>query len=76
MPLENYERVRAGGKTFLLRVMGENDGMLWGIEVNREGDEVIPRGADERLHLIDLLAITKRIPMTMNPHYGELEEVR
>lgn len=48
---------------------------LSGVEVNREGEEVAPRGVDERRHIIGLDVITKRTQLVMNNHYGILEEV-
>lgn len=72
-----YERVtfcpEAGKrKTVLLRrptVAGE---LLTGIEVNDQGDEVAPRGVDERRHVISLDLVCKRVPMEMDNHFGEL----
>ncbi|MFA5377928.1 MAG: hypothetical protein WC455_19415 [Dehalococcoidia bacterium] len=65
------------GKTVILRepksitVQGKPG---WsGIEVNKEGDDIIPRGATERLHMIQETAIINAIPMAMNNKYGELE---
>jgi hypothetical protein len=45
-----------------------------GIEINREGDEIVPRGATERLHMIQESAIVSATRMRMNNKYGELEE--
>lgn len=47
-----------------------------GIEVNKEGDEVVPKNADEKYHIIDKEAIKKMTPMKMNNTYAELEEVK
>jgi hypothetical protein len=69
-----YERVTAQGVTVLLRVTGENERFLTGIEVRSDGDEVRPRGADERLRLIEKSQITRRTSLRMNRLYGQLEE--
>lgn len=81
-----YERVtyRQDGRTrtiYLHRptVGGHADGLLGefltGIEVNIQGDEVAPRGVDERRHIISLELVTKRIPMVMDNIFGELTEL-
>jgi hypothetical protein len=48
-------------------------GTLSGIEVNREAQEVAPRGVDERRHIISLELISKRTPLKQNLTYGLLE---
>jgi hypothetical protein len=58
----------------LLEVTSESDKWLTGYEVNREGERIEPKGADERLHLIAKDTIARRDPLRMNFHYGELEE--
>jgi hypothetical protein len=60
----------------LLEIASEGDKWLTGYEVNREGERIEPKGADERLHLIDKTTIARRVPMQMNLHYGELEAQR
>jgi hypothetical protein len=70
-----YERIRFNGRTIILRDTTESELFLTGVEVDRTGMEVAPHGIDERKHIIDLTVITKRTPLTMNNHYGELEEV-
>lgn len=70
-----YERVRFAGRSVILRVTAESEHFMRGIEVNKFGDEVIPRGADERLHIIQKTVIKKRTALKMNNYYAELEEV-
>lgn len=53
--------------TVLLRITNESDTWLSGWKALKDGDRT------EHFHLIDKSAITKRVPMKMNNHYGELE---
>ena len=78
-----YERVRytpEGGRaqTIILADVQEAviiaTDVLTGVEVNREGDEVAPRGVDQRRHVIDLNLISKRTVLTMDNHTGLLTE--
>lgn len=73
-----YERVRVQGRTIILKNPAETQFLgapaLTGIEVNREGDEIAGRGADERRHIIALTEITRRTPLVMDDRYGELTE--
>jgi hypothetical protein len=73
--MPKYERVRFNGKTAILKVNGESEVFLSGLEVNKYGEEVRLKGYDERIHLIDKLTITRRTPLQMNNYYAELEEV-
>lgn len=67
-----YERISIrdyNGKrsTILIRITSEFDAWVSGWKVLKDGDRT------EYFHLIDKSAITKRVPMKMNNHYGELE---
>lgn len=74
--MTTYERVRADGKTLYLRDPVETSFLgapaLTGVQVDREGNEVAPRGVDELRHIIDLGAVTKRTPVTMDRTYAVL----
>jgi len=61
------------GARFILRVTGESALFVRGIEVNAEGDEVVPKGAHQRLRIVDRGRIARMIPMRMNPTYATLE---
>jgi hypothetical protein len=61
------------GTRFILRVTSESRLFVRGIEVNAEGDEVVPPGAHQRLRIIDRGRITKTVEMRMNPKYATLE---
>jgi hypothetical protein len=80
----NYERVRysptpgALHRTIILRdaelakIAGYS--VLAGVEVDRAGNELAPRGVDERRHLIDLALIVRRTKLVTDNHYAELRE--
>lgn len=74
--MSTYLKVRIPGKTLLLRDAREKNGILSGTEVNKFGDEISSKGFDERLHLIEIEAISFTKKMVMNPKYAELEEVK
>lgn len=61
-----------GKRPIMLRMVSFNGAFVQGIEVNDEGDEVIPRGATERLHLIHIDAIKFVHEMTLSPVYATL----
>lgn len=72
-----YELIRhRSGGSFILRdprevvFLGSN--VLTGIEVGREGDEIAPRGVDERRRVISIDLITRRTVLTWDLHYGRL----
>ena len=73
--MKRYARIRFAGKTAILEITGENDVLLRGIEVDRFGAPIKPKGlADERLRVISKDLITRRTPLVMDRHYGELVE--
>lgn len=61
------------GTRFILRVIRETPAFVRGVEVNAEGDEVVPPGAHQRLRIIDRGRIARSTPMRMNPKYATLE---
>lgn len=74
-----YERVsyrEESGKrhTVILQNPTEAGPFLTGVEVGKDGDEIAPRGFDERRHFIALELVTKRTPLVMDKIYGELTE--
>lgn len=64
----------ADGKTqkAYLRVTKDSDKSLSGYEVNKDGDEIAPKGHDRRLRVIDKRAVTKVVPMRMDRTYATL----
>lgn len=58
-------------RTIYLEQVREMGLLLTGIEVDKTGDEVAPRGVDERRHIIALELVTKRTPVRMDNIYGE-----
>jgi hypothetical protein len=71
--MAHYCRVYLRGKRgIILRIERETPQILIGIEVNREGDEVVPSGADQHRHMIQKAAITRRCCMSWRLKYGDL----
>ena len=60
-------------KSAILDVTQEDKHNLLGFELNREGERISPRGADQRMRVIAKSIIIRRQPLTMNLHYGILE---
>ena len=50
-----------------IEIRRETDEWISGMELTKDGDRT------DKLHLIDKSAITKRMPVKMNLHYGILE---
>ena len=72
-----YCRVTLTDKTsFFLRVTFENAQFLVGVEVKRNGDEVKPKDADERVQLIEKKLIKKLVRYGMSKKYGTLEVIK
>lgn len=63
------------GARFILRVTKESPLFVRGIEVNAEGDEVVPPGAHQRLRIVDRGRIAKIVELRMNPRYAILEAI-
>lgn len=73
----NFARVRTldhtgTRRTILLNITAEDNRFLRGIEVNRDGLPIVPRDADERLHIIDKAAILTRVALVQDRKYGTL----
>lgn len=70
------------GTRFILRVTRESPHFIVGIEVDAEGDEIVPRGTDpkgrpwhQRERQVQRETIKKAVEMRMNPKYATLEVV-
>lgn len=69
-----YARIVLEGRApFIIRVTNESERTISGIEVDREGEEIVPVGYHNRLHVIERAAIRKMTELRMNHHYGMLE---
>jgi cyanophycinase-like exopeptidase len=62
------------GTRFILRVSRESPNLLSGIEVNTEGDEVVPPGHDRRQRFVAKALIKKAVELRMNKKYATLED--
>ena len=70
------------GTRFILRITRESPDLISGIEVDAEGDEIVPRGVDvtgqpyhQRMRHVPRSSIKKVVEMRMNPKYAMLEVV-
>lgn len=84
--MSTFERITFRGarqrhaRTWLVEVLSESGEFLHCRRVNREGDANDARYTREGVlveneHLIQKSAISKRVPLRLNQHYCELEEV-
>lgn len=64
------------GVGFLIRVTGESDRMISGVEIDRTGEEVTGREFDRRVRLVEKAAIAEKVEMRMNVVYGRIERAR
>jgi hypothetical protein len=60
------------GQTIILRVTKETDILLFGVEVDKNGDEVVRPKADITYHAISKDMLKKRVPMVLSNMYGWL----
>ena len=70
------------GRRFILRVTRESPRLISGVEVDAEGDDVVPRGVDvagrpyhERVIHVQRDLVRKIVEMRMSPKYATLEVV-
>ena len=70
------------GVRYILRVTRESPHFITGIEVDAEGDEIVPRGTDpkgrpwhQRERKVQRGTVKKAVEMRMNPTYATLEVV-
>ena len=59
----------------MVRLVSESDDFVVVMVVNADGTDLVPKGADEQMWVIDRGAIQSRVPLQMNLHYGDLEPV-
>lgn len=61
--------------TFFLKITKESDSSVVGYEVDKDGDEIVPKGGqhDRRLRIITKDLIKKRVAYRMNNTYATLE---
>ena len=69
----HYCRIYLPGKRgFILRVEQEGARFLTGIEVDSQGDEIVPAGHDIRRHVIEKRLINRRACQEWHLKYGKL----
>lgn len=64
------------GDKFMIRVSREGAVGVSGIEVDRDGDEVVPAGFHNRLRIVPRETIKRAVEMRMNVIYGRLERAK
>lgn len=62
------------GQRFYLRVEREDENFITGMEVDREGEEVVPPGHHNRQRIVQKGAIKRSVEMRMNTTYCTLEK--
>jgi len=75
--MPNYLKVKTTiASPVILRVdeRQQRPGFLVGYEVNKNGEDIAPRGVDERLHIIALDSVLWMRGMEWNLKYGELQD--
>jgi hypothetical protein len=82
MAIRYLKTTLVDGTQFILRVTHESPQMLSGVEVDAEGDEVVPRGTNaegrryhQRVRHVQRSLIKRTAEMRMNPTYATLEAV-
>lgn len=72
-----YVRItQVDGKRFILKVTSDSAKAISGYEVDKEGEEIVPTGFDNRLRIVEHGAIRKLTELQMNNTYGTLEPKR
>lgn len=64
------------GASFLIRVTGESERMIRGVEVDRDGEEVAGRDFDRCIRIVERAAIARTVEMRMNVTYGRIERAK
>ena len=64
------------GDKFTIRVSRETAKGVTGIEVDRDGEEIVPVGYHNRTRIVPHDAIKKAVEMRMNVVYGQIERAK
>lgn len=82
-PIRYVQITTVDGDKFIIRVTRDTAKVVMGIEVDRDGDEVVPSGSDasgraydERMRVVPRDGIKKMVEMRMNVMYGRIERAR
>ena len=74
MPAQRYLKItQLDGKRYILRVTKESPRFIHGLEVDAQGDEIVPPGFHNRHRSIERTSIKKAVEMHMNNTYATLE---
>jgi hypothetical protein len=64
------------GDKFLIRVTRQSPKFIAGIEVDRDGEEVVGADFDVRQRIVEIASIKKLTEMRMNVVYGRIERAK
>jgi hypothetical protein len=67
--------IQTNGQRFIIRVDSESERFIRGIEVDKDGEEIQPKGFHNRLRIVEKTSISKMIEMRMNTIYATLEKI-
>lgn len=75
-PIRYLAITTVDGDKFTIRVTRETAKGVSGIEVDRDGEEIVPVGFHNRTRIITRDAIKRAVEMRMNTMYGRIERAK
>lgn len=75
-PIRYLAITTTDGAKFMIRVTRETAKGVSGIEVDSDGEEVVPIGFHTRTRIVPRDAIKKSVEMRMNVVYGRMERAK
>jgi len=75
-PIRYLAITTTDGAKFTIRVNRETAKGVSGIEVDRDGEEVVPTGFHNRTRIVPRDAIKRTVEMRMNVTYGRIERAK
>lgn len=75
-PIRYLSITTTEGDKFTIRVTRETSNGVSGIEVDRDGDEIVPDGYHNRMRIVPREAIKKAVEMRMNLTYARIERAK
>lgn len=75
-PIRYLAITTTGGDRFTIRVTRETSKGVVGVEVDRDGEEIVPIGYHNRTRIVPREAIRKAVEMRMNVMYGRMERAK
>jgi hypothetical protein len=75
-PIRYLAITTTDGAKFTIRVSRETAKGVSGIEVDRDGEEIVPVGFHNRTRIVPRDAIKRAVEMRMNVTYGRIERAK